>query len=358
MPLYAILHADIEGLHSYSCTLVEAASPIEIAQQMLSDPTRWEPLLVELYPEDDDSRSIWQRLEQDVLTPEALLALIGQSYCRDSAEMLRIQAVEIRPLHHPRVRTRWFSSPAPNCFLEVTPETTDRPTSHADVPDTVGAIIAASIQLRQQKGNVLAAQLTDPKQQGVVELPSVRQQEIIDFTAQQTQLLEHLCPHLAIDARTLSTTPEFQQFVRSIFVPAEVGMITRPLQILPNPIDWALNTLPHPLQLHQIETLQRCQNPESPAFVVKLRASLGGWSQTISVPIDAQQDGLLPRYQATYTTWQWMEVAVQLEPHLTQLPIASSLQVELAQELVCLLTYIGELFNTTARVEAIDPFLL
>ncbi|MGG6269821.1 hypothetical protein ACQ4M3_40595 [Leptolyngbya sp. AN03gr2] len=300
----------------------------------------------------------WLRISWAHHTPDQSITLIGQTYCRDSAEMLRIQAVEIRSLHHPRVRTRWCSSPAPNCFLGITSETTDCPTSHADVPDTVGASLAASIQLRQQKGSILAAQLTDPKQQGGGELPSVRQQEIIDFTAQQTQLLEHLCPHLAIDARTLSTTPEFRQFVRSVFVPAEVGIITRPLQILQNPIDWALNTLPHPLQLHQIETLQRCQNPESPAFVVKLQASLGGWSQTISVPIDEQQDGLLPSYQATYTTWQWVEVAVQLEPHLTQLPIASFHQLGLAQELVCLLTYIGELFNTTARVDRFDPSLL
>lgn len=75
MPLYAILHSDIEGLHDKSCTLVQATSPIEIAQQMLAHPEQWQALLYHLYP-DDDPRSVWQRVQTDELTPEALLALI------------------------------------------------------------------------------------------------------------------------------------------------------------------------------------------------------------------------------------------------------------------------------------------
>ncbi len=40
----------------------------------------------------------------------------------------------------------------------------------------------------------------------------------------------------------------------------------------------------------------------------------------------------------------------QLQKNLTQLPIAPDQQLKLAQELVCLLTYIGELFNVDGIV--------
>ncbi|MGG6270955.1 hypothetical protein ACQ4M3_42120 [Leptolyngbya sp. AN03gr2] len=361
MPLYAILHTDIEGLHDHSCTLVTAASRIEIVQQMIANPHRWHPFLAQLYPDDGDPRSVWCRVQSETLLPETVLTWIDQSYCTDNAEMLRIQAVEPQSLAHLRVQTRWISAQAPESFLDASgtrvcarnSEPTNPSAIHAHVPETIKSLMAAYIQLRQQKGSIIAAQLVQLKQQVLIELQSVQQQEI-DFTAQQTQLLEHLCPHLAIDARTLSTTSEFQQFVRSMFAPPKVGVITRPLQVLQNPIDWALNTLPHPLQLHPIETLQHSKNPESLASVVQMQVNLGDWSQTIAVPIDALQDGLLPRYQAAYTTGQWLEVAVQLEPHLTRLPIASYRQVGLAQELVCLLAYIGELFNTTGMVDRLN----
>lgn len=171
-------------------------------------------------------------------------------------------------------------------------------------------------------------------------------------------LLEQLCPQFAIDARRLLATPEFQRFVHSMFVPSEVGVITPPLQVLQNPTDWAINTLPHPLHLHPIESIKRSEDPETLAFVVQMQASLGDWSQTITVPIGELQDGLLPGYQAAYTTLQWIEVSIQLQQNLTQLPIASYRQLGLAQELVCLLTYIGELFNTAGIVNRFDHLQL
>jgi hypothetical protein len=95
MPLYAILHTDIEGLHDKSCTLVQASSPVEIAQHMLSYSEQWQALLYHLFPDDGDPRSVWQRVQSDELTPEALLALIDQTYSDEPAEMARIQPVQV-----------------------------------------------------------------------------------------------------------------------------------------------------------------------------------------------------------------------------------------------------------------------
>ncbi|MGG6270939.1 hypothetical protein ACQ4M3_41955 [Leptolyngbya sp. AN03gr2] len=351
MPLYAILHTDIEGLHAHSCTLVTAASRIEIVQQMIADPSRWQPLLIQLYPDDNDPRNVWQRMQTDSLSPEIILAWIDASYCTDAAEMLRIQPVELRSLAHVRVQTRWCNAHTSEGCFDISSEPIHP--SPADVPETVATVLAAYIDLRQRRGRALSAQLVQLRQQVGVKFESMRQQEV-EFTARQTQLLDRLCPHFAIDAKPLLTTPDFQQFVRSMLTCAEVGVLTPPLQVLQNPTDWILHTLPHPIQLHRVEPLSRSDPPEPRTSVVHLQATLADWSQRIAVPIGELQDGLIPTDQADYRMRQWIEVAVQLQPNLTQLPIASYRQVGLAQELVCLLAYIGELFNTTGMVDRLN----
>lgn len=99
MPLFAILHADSEGIHSYSCTIVAASSEVAIAQHILENPDRWQALLQYAHLDDGDSRSIWYRIQADVVTPQALLTLINKTTLDvDFGEMLRIQPIEIHCL--------------------------------------------------------------------------------------------------------------------------------------------------------------------------------------------------------------------------------------------------------------------
>jgi hypothetical protein len=77
---------------------------------MLSHPKQWQALLYHLYPDDGDPRSAWQRVQNDGLTPEALLALIDQTYSDEPAEMMRIQPVQIQSLNQVKVETRWMNS--------------------------------------------------------------------------------------------------------------------------------------------------------------------------------------------------------------------------------------------------------
>ncbi|NJO75087.1 MAG: hypothetical protein HC833_15765 [Leptolyngbyaceae cyanobacterium RM1_406_9] len=350
MPLYAILHSDIEGLHEKSCTLVHAGSPVEIAQHMLAHPKQWQALLYQLYPDDGDSRSLWQRIQADKLTPETLLALIDQTYCDEPAEMMRIQPVQVQSLDHVQVETRWIS-PDTQDYLDCV--SGSHPVLEVQPPSssTIGELMTAYTQLRRRKGRELSAQLNQMRQQVIAEFDSIRQQEL-EFTALQETLLDQLRTHFAFDARSILSTPEFERFVRSMLMAGaeEVGA-TPPLQVAQNPVEWVLKTLPHPLQLQNIQTTRPFKEHEITEFFVAMQVSLGDWFQFLSIPVGGSKDGLLVSYQSLYTTQQWIEVSYQLQKNLAQLPIAPDLQLGLAQELVCLLTYIGELFNVVGIVD-------
>ncbi|KAM3116302.1 hypothetical protein [Phormidesmis sp. 146-33] len=349
MPLYAILHSDIEGLHDKSCTLVQAASSIEIAQQMLAHPEQWQALLYHLYPDDGDPRSVWQRVQSDGLTPEALLALIDQTYSDEPAEMVRIQLVQVQSLNQVKVETRWMSSDASDYLDSMSGDPCISP---AQIPSssTIGELMTAYTQLRRRKGRELSTQLNQMRQQVIAEFDSIRQQEL-EFTALQETLLDQLRTHFAFDARSLLTTTDFERFVHSMSVAGLEESGTTPLQVAQDPADWTLKTLPHPLQLQNIQTIRPSKEPEITEFFVEMQVSLGDWTQFLSVPVGGSKDGLSVSYRPLYTTQQWIEVSYQLQKNLTQLPIAPNLQLELAQELVCLLTYIGELFNAVGIVD-------
>ncbi|WP_448286042.1 hypothetical protein [Phormidesmis priestleyi] len=108
MPLFAILHADYEGLHSSSCTIIAATSVLAIAQDILNNPDRWQAVLRYVYPDDEDSGSLWQRLQGDALTPQDLLTLINKtSLDVGFGEMLRIQLIEIACLDDLIINSRW-----------------------------------------------------------------------------------------------------------------------------------------------------------------------------------------------------------------------------------------------------------
>lgn len=189
------------------------------------------------------------------------------------------------------------------------------------------------------------------RQQVIAEFDSIRQREL-EFTALQETLLDQLRTHFAFDARSLLSTLEFERFIHSMLKAGfEEPHATPPLQVAQSPVDWALKNLPHPLQLQNIQTTRPSKEPEITEFFVEMQVSLGDWSQFLSIPVGGSKDGLSVSYQPLYTTQQWIEVSYQLQKSLAQLPIASDLQLGLAQELVCLLTYIGELFNVVGIVD-------
>jgi hypothetical protein len=213
--------------------------------------------------------------------------------------------------------------------------------------ETDGSLHA--VQTTQRQGVVRSTESNEAA--GHSEFDSIRQREL-EFTTLQETLLEQLRTHFAFDARSLLSTPEFERFVHSMLMAGlEEPHATPPLQVTQNPTDWVLKTLPHPLQLQNIQTTRPSEEPEITEFFVEMQVSLGDWFQLVSVPVGGSKDGLSVSYQPLYTTQQWIEVSYQLQKNLAQLPITPDLQLGLAQELVCLLTYIGELFNVVGIVD-------
>lgn len=354
MPLYAILHSDIEGLHEHSCTLVEAASLTAIAQHILTCPDRWKPLLYHLYPEDNDPCSLWRRIQTDDLTPEALLTLIEQTYPHDNwAEMVRIYPVQDQSLDQIQLETRWIRSDDPDLhqagIFPGTPNAT-----HIYPASTVEVLIATYTRLRQRKEKELVTQINQLKQQIVVDLQAIKQHEL-EFTAAQAILLNQLRTRFAIDARSLLQARDFETFIHSIFVQSdgEHGK-SSPLQVARNPIDWQLNALTPPLQFQNIQVIKQRKEHGTVTFAVQIAVNLGSWQQDLIIPIGNPGESVLNCYHPVYTTQQWIEISYQLQQTLTRLPITPSSQLGLAQELVCLLAYVGELFNIGGMADQLE----
>ncbi|MDX2240406.1 MAG: hypothetical protein NW224_06975 [Leptolyngbyaceae cyanobacterium bins.302] len=58
-------------------------------------------------------------------------------------------------------------------------------------------------------------------------------------------------------------------------------------------MDWTLKTLPHPLQLQNIQTSKPSKEPEITELFVEMQVSLGDWFQFLSVSVGGSKDGLL-----------------------------------------------------------------
>lgn len=348
MPLYAIVHIDCEGLHDHSCTLVEAASATEIAQQILAHPDRWKSLLYRLYPDDNDPCGLWHRIHNDELTPAALLALIEQTYPYDDwAQMLRIYPVQAQSLDQLQLASRSIptNDPIPRGDGIHPARLNPTPTRPA-LP--IELVLADSIKLRLRKERELVMQINQLKEHIGIELQAIQQHELA-LTAQQSAQLDQLRVHLAIDARSLLHTGDFQAFVHSMVRQGD-GELGRAL----NPIDWHLGTLPHPLQLENIEAIEQGKSAGAIAFGVRMTVRLGNWHQVITIPIGRQGKGAPVHYDPLATPQQWIEVGYQLQQSLRRLPIEPEHQLGLAQELGCLLSYVGELFNLRSVADWLD----
>jgi hypothetical protein len=299
-----------------------------IAQHILDHPAPWRPLLTDAQPADGDRRSVWHRMQADVLTPEALLALLNQTTLEaDYAEMLRIESIEIQSLDAFQARTRWVGSED------------ETPTAVADVNATT----------KFAMGQGLAAHL---QQQLAEQMQGIQHQKLA-FTNAEVNFLSHLRLLLAADARLLLQGPDFAAFVRSMCDRIATQEIEFPgsFDVAPSPADWQLHRLSTPLELHILETIESDPG-ESAANSVHLRVKLGTWQQTLTIPTLPTSSSVDSDDQITGRVQQWRQIRNQLQTTMAQLPIAPYSQVEL-EELACLLTYIGDLFHIDPVV---NPF--
>jgi len=291
MPLYAILHSDIEGLHDHSCTVVTAASRIEIVQQMIADLNRWQPLLAQLYPDDDDPRSVWQRIQTDTLSPEIVLAWIDQSYCTDSAEMLRIQPVELQSLTHVRVATRWRNAHPSDRSFECRAESINSLPAH--IPKAFAALLAA-------------------------------------------------------DARAVLNTQPFAAFIEFLLESVASDRISSaPLLIAPSPTFWLLHSQPIALHLRNIECLQLDNRDGTDGdTVIRMQVAIQDWQQ----PVHVFSQELRQQCQVAKVFNQVQSQFPLTDPGGDEIPYLNQVVI---QELACVVLYVARLFGLN-QVTTID----
>lgn len=291
MPLFAIVHCDSDGLHSSSCTVIAATSALAIARNILAHPDHWHATLLYAYPNDGDPRSIWQRIQADSFEPEALIEFINQTTLDTlSGEMLRIYPIEIQTLDGFQLNSRWSSSA------------------------TAGSLAMSS-----------PSQNTQP---------------------------DTLFSQLAQDARSLLSTPEFQEYIenllnQNIWQHSEL----RSLRLITSDLStWQLPSLGFPLK---ISNIQKGQGSRSSGYQLNalppdlhIDICFGRWNQKLKIPMYeeavafSEADELEQRWLVVGTCFK--DIIGQSE-FLISPEVMPQQQSKLVLELTCLVSYIVEL---------------
>ena len=311
MPLYTILHIDHEGIHPDSCTLVAASSAIAIAQNILEDPDRWRAALLYAHADDGDSRSLWQRLQADSLTPQELLTLIDKTTLNACfGEMLRIYPMEIESLDDVQVGTRWSNSETKSVQLPTVSERLATPIS-----------------------------------------PDQNQHEKLLIKKQAN--LDELREKVSVDARSLLSTPEFQEYGRdllnqNIWKYSELGSFQLSISDLST---WHLPSLGFPLEIRDIEIWENSadEDPLNPLpQYLYLGICLGLWHQSLKIPVyEGNTD--FSEFDAGDLEQRWLIVGgflkntIERAGFLISPEITPQQQPKLVLELTCLVSYIVEL---------------
>lgn len=196
---------------------------------------------------------------------------------------------------------------------------------------SLSELIASYSKTGRQKTAQIRDQLNRLQQQLASQLLTIRQRES-EFIAIQENILDEIRPLLALNARSLLSVDEFEQFVRSLLENIDAAGIksSLSLQISPNPSEWILHTLPLPLQLRNIEIIGSGKSAASTGGI-RVQVGVGSWQQTIFIPMAGSQSS-------------WLAIAQQMQEQVMELPIAANLQDGLMQELVILLAYVSSLF--------------
>lgn len=291
MPLFAIIHIDGDGLHSSSCTVVVAPSAAAIAQNILANPDPWHAPLLYAYPSDRDPRSIWQRIQADSLEPEELIELINQTRLDTlSGEMLRIYPIEIQALDSLQLNSRWSSSV------------------------TAGSLAMSS---PYQNSQPLFAQL-------------------------------------AQDARSLLSTPAFQEYMenllnQNIWKYSELRSLRLDTSNLST---WHLPSLGFPLKISNIQKIQESSanehrlNPLPQHLCINI--CFGLWQQSLKIPmheedIDFSEAGADELEQRWLVVGSCLKDTIGRSEFLISPEVTAEQQSKLILELTCLLSYIVEL---------------
>lgn len=211
---------------------------------------------------------------------------------------------------------------------------------------TASDLVETCYLIRLQVASQITAQLQQLRQHTTLQLTTIRQQERTSSAAQQI-ILDQLRPHLAIDARSLLPAAEFADFVQDL--QSREG--TTQWRLKPQLEDWLLLTLTPPLQLHNIDT-RACAGAIDPcACETQLRVQVGSWQQMIIFPA-VLYDEDNPDAGAAHRK-QWLAMHEALTTIADQFAIAESQQEMVQQELFCLLTFVGELFNLRELANAV-----
>lgn len=333
MSLFAILHADAEGLHPCSCSIVEAESETEIATHILTHSQLWYPLLAQAYTP-EDRQPLWERLQQGSLLTEALIEQINRtdSY-QDSAEQVRIVPIEVQTLPNLRLHTRW--SMLGSWIIESIPKITS-----STLPTSLDTLLAEIAESRWRDRQTLKAHLHEIHRYFAEQMQHLHHQEQVLMAAHTTQLAQ-LRSYLAADARSLFKTVVFQQFVKEVLTLHP----TAPWGLSDNFEQWMLCAQPV-----QIEAIQSMTSAIASASVeVQMQVRLGDWVQSVQVSFAVPPD-------AVDRTVQWQKVLEQFEPTLADMSIAAELQALVVQELTAIVVFVAQTFFLPRLIDRVpDP---
>ena len=104
MPLYLVTSLYDEGMYPSNFRVVEAPSELAVAEHMLSYPSQWCRFLERCYPRDwreprVSTKSLWDCIQDQTLTPEQLLELVSQTRVDgDSETQLAIHEITVESL--------------------------------------------------------------------------------------------------------------------------------------------------------------------------------------------------------------------------------------------------------------------
>lgn len=213
--------------------------------------------------------------------------------------------------------------------------------------------------LRQQKAAEISARIGQIQLQLATELQSLQELEQQLLSAQES-VLEQIRPVLATDARLLLSTPQFQEFVRDLLkeVKAKPKKASFVLEVAPKTTKWILQTLEQPLQLNQVEVVERTNSYDAgkqslTRYCIRMLVQLGEWRQMFDIPTATAQNNDPDMYHACSTFTVWYECDIGIRTVVKQLPISSAKQQRLAQELTCVMAYVCDLFNLYSIAERV-----
>ncbi len=213
--------------------------------------------------------------------------------------------------------------------------------------------------LRQQKAIEISTRIGQVQQQLAAELQGLQDLEQQLLSAQES-VLERIRLVLETDARSLLPTPQFQEFVRDLLkeVKAKPKQASFVLEVAPKTTKWILHTLEQPLQVNQIEAVERTNSYDAgkqslTRYCIRMLVQLGEWRQMFDISTATAQNNDPDMYHACSAFTAWYGCDIGMRTTMKLLPVSSAKQQRLAQELTCVMAYVCDLFNLYSIAERV-----